>query len=147
MAGLSLDVGEARRVVRHIGENESLFMVVFAQHLVLAQVRAVAHTEPATKHVHCHYRYELPPNVPCKQAATSQEVSYDVLTHVGGPPSPPQITCDTKEHRLQVITGSNITRKNTVKTATGRKFLFPRSADIISAGHIQPVGRGLISLD
>jgi hypothetical protein len=88
MAGLSLDVGEAGRVVRHVGENESLFTVVFAQDLVLAQVEAIAHAKPATKHVHCHYWYELPLNVPCKQAAASQEVIYDVLTYVEAHPPP-----------------------------------------------------------
>jgi len=52
MAGLSLDMGEAGRVVRHVGEHESLLVVVLAQDLVLAQVEAVAHTEPATQQRH-----------------------------------------------------------------------------------------------
>jgi hypothetical protein len=48
MAGLSLDVGDAGRVVRHVGEDESLLVVVLTEDLVLAQVEAIAHTEPAT---------------------------------------------------------------------------------------------------
>jgi len=49
MASLSLDVGDAGRVVRHVGEDESLFVVILAEDLVLTQVEAVAHAEPATK--------------------------------------------------------------------------------------------------
>jgi hypothetical protein len=45
---VSLDVSDAGRVVRHIGEDESLLIVVFTQDLVLAQVKAIAHTEPGT---------------------------------------------------------------------------------------------------
>jgi hypothetical protein len=45
---VSLDVGEAGRVVRHIGEHKSLLVVVLTQDLVVAQVETVAHTEPAT---------------------------------------------------------------------------------------------------
>lgn len=45
---MSLDVGEAGRVVRHIGEHKSLLVVVLTQDLVVAQVETVAHTEPAT---------------------------------------------------------------------------------------------------
>ena len=55
MAGLSLDVGDAGRVVRHVGEDKSLFVVILAEDLVLAQVEAVAHAEPATRHVCCHH--------------------------------------------------------------------------------------------
>jgi len=58
MAGLSLDVGDAGRVVRHVGEDESLFVVILAKDLVLTQVKAVAHTEPATRHVSCHNEHE-----------------------------------------------------------------------------------------
>ena len=46
---VSLDVGDAGRVVRHVGEDESLFVVILAEYLVLAQVEAVAHAEPATR--------------------------------------------------------------------------------------------------
>jgi hypothetical protein len=49
MAGLSLNVGDAGRIVRHVGEDESLFVVILAEDLVLAQVEPVAHTEPATR--------------------------------------------------------------------------------------------------
>jgi len=55
MAGLSLDVGDAGRVVRHVGEDESLFVVILTEDLVLAQVEAVADAEPATRHVRCHH--------------------------------------------------------------------------------------------
>ena len=50
MAGLSLDVGDGGRVERHVGEDESLFVVILAEDLVLAQAEAVAHAEPATIH-------------------------------------------------------------------------------------------------
>jgi len=46
---VSLDVGDAGRVVRHVGEDESLFVVILAKYLVLAQVKSVAHAEPATR--------------------------------------------------------------------------------------------------
>ena len=46
---MSLDVGDAGRVVRHVGEDKSLFVVILAEDLVLAQVEAVAHAEPATR--------------------------------------------------------------------------------------------------
>ena len=65
---MSLDVSEAGRVVRHVGENESLLVVVFAQDLVLAQVEAVAHTEPATEHVRCHSECQLPLDISCTLA-------------------------------------------------------------------------------
>ena len=55
MAGLSLNVGDAGRIVRHVGEDESLFVVILAEDLVLAQVESVAHAEPATRHVCCHH--------------------------------------------------------------------------------------------
>jgi hypothetical protein len=48
MAGLSLEVRDTGRVVGHVGEDESLLIVVFTQDLVLAQVEAIAHTEPGT---------------------------------------------------------------------------------------------------
>ena len=53
---MSLDVGDAGRVVRHVGEDESLFVVILAEDLVFAKVEAVAHAEPATKHVCCHHQ-------------------------------------------------------------------------------------------
>jgi hypothetical protein len=56
---VSLDVGDAGRVVRHVGEDESLFVVILAQYLVLAQVEAVTHAEPATRHVCYHQEHEL----------------------------------------------------------------------------------------
>jgi len=59
MAGLSLDVGDTGRVVRHVGEDESLFVVILAEDLVLAQIESVAHAEPATRHVCCHHEYEM----------------------------------------------------------------------------------------
>ena len=59
MASLSLDVGDAGRVVRHVGEDESLFVVILAEDLVLTQVEAVAHAEPATRHVSCHHEHQL----------------------------------------------------------------------------------------
>jgi hypothetical protein len=46
---VSLDVGDAGRVVRHVGENESLLVVVLTEDFVLAQIEAVAHTEPKTE--------------------------------------------------------------------------------------------------
>jgi hypothetical protein len=46
---MSLDVGDAGRVVRHVGENESLLVVVLAEDLVFTEVEAVAHTEPKTE--------------------------------------------------------------------------------------------------
>ena len=46
---MSLDVGDAGRVVRHVGEDESLFVVILAKYLVLAQVKSVTHAEPATR--------------------------------------------------------------------------------------------------
>jgi hypothetical protein len=48
MAGLSFEMCEAGRVVRHTGEHNSLLIVVLTQDLVLAQVETVTHTEPAT---------------------------------------------------------------------------------------------------
>ena len=50
MGGLALEVGETGRVVGHVGEHQSFLVVVFTQNLVLAQVEAVPHTEPATVH-------------------------------------------------------------------------------------------------
>ena len=58
---MSLDVGDAGRVVRHVGKDEPLFVVVLAEDLVLAQVEAVAHTEPETRHAYCHHVHQLYP--------------------------------------------------------------------------------------
>jgi hypothetical protein len=58
MAGLSLDVGDAGRVVRHVGEDQSLFVVILAEDLVLAKVEAVAHAKPATIQVCCRQELE-----------------------------------------------------------------------------------------
>jgi hypothetical protein len=46
---VSLDVRNAGRVVRHVGEHKSLLVVILAEDLVLAQVEAVAHAEPTNK--------------------------------------------------------------------------------------------------
>ena len=41
-------MGETGRVVGHVGEHQSFLVVVFTQNLILAEVEAVPHTEPAT---------------------------------------------------------------------------------------------------
>lgn len=46
MRGLPFEVRKRRRVVRHVGEHEPLFVVIFAENLVLAQIKAVADAEP-----------------------------------------------------------------------------------------------------
>ena len=65
---MSLDVGDAGRVVRHVGEDESLFVVILAEDLVLAQVEAVADAEPATRHVRCHHERRTGADCPLQTA-------------------------------------------------------------------------------
>mgnify|MGYP005983626897 CR=1 FL=1 len=48
---LPLKVRQWRRVVRHIGEDQPLLVVVFAEYLVFAQVEAIADTESGTENV------------------------------------------------------------------------------------------------
>lgn len=44
---LPSNVGQTGGVVGHVGEDETLFIVVFAEDLVVAEVKPVADTEPA----------------------------------------------------------------------------------------------------
>jgi hypothetical protein len=74
MTGLSLDVGEAGRVVRHVGENESFFVVVLAQDLVLTQVEAIADTEPATEHTQS-LAVRTAHDIPCKRLQLQKKSS------------------------------------------------------------------------
>lgn len=48
MARVPLELRDAGRVVRHVGEHQPLLVVVLAQDLVLAQVEPVSDAEPTT---------------------------------------------------------------------------------------------------
>jgi hypothetical protein len=93
MAGLSLDVSDTGSIVRHVGEDESLFAVVLAEDLVLARVEADDHAEPATRHVYCHHEQQLVAQPFCMTRMSAREkqwwtvrrgVVLSVLTQIRG---------------------------------------------------------------
>lgn len=48
--GLPLEMRKRRRIVRHVGEHQPLFVVVLAQDLVFAQVKPIADAESVEKY-------------------------------------------------------------------------------------------------